>query len=63
MQRKNHIHIQIETRFTRDYIYWVEGSFAENVQNRQYANFVQCIFISRGSDLSYAAEICETGFK
>ena len=41
----------------------VEGSFAENVQNRQYSNFVQCIFISRGSDLSYAAEICETGFK
>ena len=44
-------------------IFVVEGSFAENVQNRQYSNFVQCIFISRGSDLSYAAEICETGFK
>ena len=41
----------------------VEGSFAENVRNRQYSNFVQCIFISRCADLSYAAEICETGFK
>ena len=32
---KNHTRIQIETRFTREYIL-VEGTLAENVQNPQF---------------------------
>ena len=37
MQWKNRIHIQIETRFTRDYfIWWKDFKHAENVQNRQF---------------------------
>ena len=35
MQRKNHAHIYIETRFKRDYILWWKET-AENVQNFQF---------------------------
>ena len=40
MQRKNQTHIQIETRFTRDYFFVEEGSLGENVQNLQFL-FIQ----------------------
>ena len=49
---KNHTRIQIETRFTREYIL-VEGTLAENVQNPQFffnstsLNCIQYILISR----------------
>ena len=54
MQRKHQTHIQIETRFTREYFLVEEGSLAENVQNHPFINSlslscIQYIFNSRGA--------------